>query len=192
MFRLVQWAIQANFFSWWQQWICTILPWCSHGGSLQRWWTQWVLWRNHFLQDSWWHCCILNPSRIILSSGSGIHKLFSVGVWVHHTTPWQVIIRKKSDNSWGHKPRPGFQLGSGHPLYASHVGVNRMKMCTPMLAEAPPPKFSGNCPIKDESRISKWITDMKYYAKYLIDLCVPWPDESFHPPLKDLPKAFAH
>jgi hypothetical protein len=54
-----------------------------------------------------------------------------------------------------------------------------MKMCTPMLAGAPPPKFPGNRPIKDEPCISKWITDMKYYAKYLIDLCVPWPDESF-------------
>ncbi len=49
------------------------------------------------------------------------------------------------------------------------MGVIRMKMCTPMLAGAPPPKFPGNQPIKDESHISKWITDMKYYAKYLID-----------------------
>jgi hypothetical protein len=54
-----------------------------------------------------------------------------------------------------------------------------MKMCTPMLAGAPPPKFPGNQPIKDESRISKWINDMKYYTEYLIDLCVPWSDESF-------------
>ncbi len=47
-----------------------------------------------------------------------------------------------------------------------------------MLAGAPPPKFPGNRPIKDESRISKWITDMKYYAEYLINLCLPWSDES--------------
>jgi hypothetical protein len=47
-----------------------------------------------------------------------------------------------------------------------------------MLARAPPPKFPGNPPIEDESRISKWITDMKYYAEYLINLCVPWLDES--------------
>jgi hypothetical protein len=67
---------------------------------------------------------------------------------------------KKSDKSRGRKPRPSFQLGSGHPLYAFHVGVIRMKMCTPMLAGAPPPKFPGNQPIEDESRISKWITDM--------------------------------
>jgi hypothetical protein len=26
-----------------------------------------------------------------------------------------------------------------------------MKMCTPMLAGAPPPKFPGNQPIEDES-----------------------------------------
>jgi hypothetical protein len=53
-------------------------------------------------------------------------------------------LAKKSDDSQGHKPRLGFQLGSGHPLYASHVGVICMKMCTPMLAGAPPPKFPGN------------------------------------------------
>jgi hypothetical protein len=47
-----------------------------------------------------------------------------------------------------------------------------------MLAGAPPPEFPGNRPIKDESRISKCITDMKYYAEYLIDLCVPSSDES--------------
>ncbi len=47
-----------------------------------------------------------------------------------------------------------------------------------MLAGAPPPKFPRNRPIEDESHISKWITDMKYYAEYLIDLCVPWSDES--------------
>ncbi len=51
-------------------------------------------------------------------------------------------------------------------------------MCTQMLAGAPPTKFPGNQPIEDESRISKWITDIKYYAEYLINLCVPWPDES--------------
>jgi hypothetical protein len=96
---------------------------------------------------------------------------------------------KESDNSRGCKPRPGFQLGSGHPLYASHVGVICMKMCTPMLAGAPPPKFPGNQPIKDESHISKWITDIMYYAEYLINLCVPWPDESL-PSFKRSVKGF--
>jgi hypothetical protein len=33
-------------------------------------------------------------------------------------------------------------------------------------------------PIKDESFISKLNKDMIYYLKYLIDLCVPWFDES--------------
>ncbi len=64
---------------------------------------------------------------------------------------------KKSGNIRGCKPRPGFQLGSGHPLYASHVSVICIKMCTPMLAGAPPPKFPRNGPIEDESRISKWL-----------------------------------
>lgn len=48
-----------------------------------------------------------------------------------------------------------------------------------MLAGAPPPKFPGNRPIDDdESRIHTWDIEMKYYSKYLIDLCVPWSDES--------------
>jgi hypothetical protein len=53
-----------------------------------------------------------------------------------------------------------------------------MKMCTPMLAGTPPPKFPRNRPTQDESRIHTWDTDMKYYSKYLIDICVPWSDES--------------
>ena len=48
-----------------------------------------------------------------------------------------------------------------------------------MLAGAPPPKSPGNRPIDDdESRIHTWVIEMKYYSKYLIDLCVPWSDES--------------
>ncbi len=89
----------------------------------------------------------------------------------------------------GRKPRPGFELGSDHPLYASHVGVICMKMCTTMLAGAPPPSFPGNQPIKEESLVSKWNTDMKYYAKYLIDLCVPWTDKSL-PSFERTPEGF--
>ena len=48
-----------------------------------------------------------------------------------------------------------------------------------MLAGAPPSKSPGNRPIDDdESRIHTWVIEMKYYSKYLIDLCVPWSDES--------------
>ncbi len=78
----------------------------------------------------------------------------------------------------GQKPRPSCLLGPNHPLYSSHVGVIGMKMCTPMLAGAPPPKFPRNRPTQDESRIRTWNTDMKYYSKYLIDLCVPSSDDS--------------
>jgi hypothetical protein len=53
-----------------------------------------------------------------------------------------------------------------------------MKMCTPILAEAPPPKYPGNQPTKDESSIYKWNKDMIYYSRYLMDLCVPWSEES--------------
>ncbi len=38
-------------------------------------------------------------AKIILSLGSGICKLFSIGILMHHTTPRQVIIGKKSDDS---------------------------------------------------------------------------------------------
>jgi hypothetical protein len=53
-----------------------------------------------------------------------------------------------------------------------------MKMCTPMLAGAPPPQFPGNRSIDNESLISDWNTNMKYYTKYLMDLCVLWMNES--------------
>jgi hypothetical protein len=47
-----------------------------------------------------------------------------------------------------------------------------------MFAGAPPLKFPGNQPTKDESSISKWNKDMIYYSRYLMDLCVPWLEES--------------
>ncbi len=84
---------------------------------------------------------------------------------------------KNTKNDPGQKPWPSFLLGLNRPLYPSHVGVICMKMCTPMLAGAPPPKFPGNRQTQD-SRIHTWDTDMKFYSKYLIDLCVPWSDES--------------
>ncbi len=53
-------------------------------------------------------------------------------------------LTNKSSKDCGHKPRPTFPLGINHTLYTSHVGVIQMKMCTPMFAGAPPPKFSRN------------------------------------------------
>ncbi len=53
-------------------------------------------------------------------------------------------LSNKHSKDCGCKPRPTFPLGMNHLLYASHVGVIRMKMCTPMFAGAPPPKFPGN------------------------------------------------
>ncbi len=54
-----------------------------------------------------------------------------------------------------------------------------------MFAGAPPPTFPGNQPTTDESSISKWNKDMTYYSRYLMDLCVPWLEES--PPLFERP-----
>ncbi len=83
-------------------------------------------------------------------------------------------MTNKSSKDCGRKPRPTFPLAIKHPLYTSHVGVICMKMCTPMFAGAPPPKFPENRPTKDESSILEWNKNMIYYSRYLIDLCVPW------------------
>jgi hypothetical protein len=48
----------------------------------------------------------------------------------------------------------------------------------PMFARAPPPKFPGNRPTKDESSILEWEKNMIYYSRYLIDLCVSWLEKS--------------
>ncbi len=64
-------------------------------------------------------------------------------------------LTNKSSRDHGRKPRLTFNLGINHPLYTSHVGVIRMKMCMPMFAGAIPPKFPGNQPNKDESSIFK-------------------------------------
>jgi hypothetical protein len=98
-------------------------------------------------------------------------------------------LKMNCDENRGRKSRPGFQLGSSHPLYASHVGVIRMKMCTPMLAGTPPPQFPGNRPIDNESLNSKWNTNMMYYTKYLMNMCVPWKNKSL-PFFERTPKGF--
>ncbi len=59
-------------------------------------------------------------------------------------------LPNKSSKDCGRKPSPTFPLGINHPLYTSHVRVILMKMCTPMFAGAPPSKFPGNRPTKDE------------------------------------------
>ncbi len=47
-----------------------------------------------------------------------------------------------------------------------------------MLAGTPPANFPGNRPTNDVSSISNWNKDMIYYSRFLIDLCVPWLNES--------------
>jgi hypothetical protein len=90
----------------------------------------------------------------------------------------KVELINKSSKVCGRKPRPTFNLGTHHPLYTSHVGVIQMKMCTLMLARALPQKFIGYQPTKDEASISKWNKDMIYYSMCLMDLCVPFLEES--------------
>jgi hypothetical protein len=47
-----------------------------------------------------------------------------------------------------------------------------------MFAGAPPPKFPGNQPTRDESSILEWNKNMIYYSRYLMDVCVPWLEKS--------------
>jgi hypothetical protein len=49
-----------------------------------------------------------------------------------------------------------------------------------MFAGAPPPKFPGNRPAKDELSILEWNKNMIYYSRYMMDLCVPWLEKSSH------------
>ncbi len=65
-------------------------------------------------------------------------------------TSEKVELTNKSSKDHGRKPRPTIALGINHPLYTSYVGVIQMKLCTPMFSGAPPPKFSGNRPTRDE------------------------------------------
>jgi hypothetical protein len=83
-------------------------------------------------------------------------------------------LTNKSFKDCDPKPRPTFSLGINHPMYTSYVGVVQMKMCMPMFARAPLPKFPGNQPTRDESFILEWSKNMIYYSRYLMDLCVPW------------------
>jgi len=81
---------------------------------------------------------------------------------------------KKPTNK-GRPKRPGFTLGNMHPLYKTHDGFIRAKMLTPMLAGKPPPMFPGNKPQKeDHVDVTEWQHKFEYYAKYMIDLFVPW------------------
>jgi hypothetical protein len=81
---------------------------------------------------------------------------------------------ESSDYVSGRPSRPGFELGAKHPLYESHEGFIRCKMLTPILAGKPPPKFPGNMPSSGSSKLEQWLTDMNYFAKYIIDMMVPW------------------
>ncbi len=75
-----------------------------------------------------------------------IHNWFKCIIQIPEKTSSKI----NCDKNQGRKPRPSFELGSGHPFYASHVGVICMKMCTPMLARAPSPSFPWNWPIDNK------------------------------------------
>jgi len=77
----------------------------------------------------------------------------------------------------GRPSRPGFELGPGHPLYASHHGFVRMKMRTAMLGGCPAPTFPGNNPASVVTE-DEWKSEMDYFAKYVMGFIVPWSKES--------------
>ncbi|CAM9600345.1 unnamed protein product [Lampetra planeri] len=71
--------------------------------------------------------------------------------------------------------RPGrrtFDLGPKYPLFAEYNAVIRLKMRTAVLAGRPP-SFPGNKP-DDPARVSAWKRDLEPFAKYVLDLLVPW------------------
>lgn len=172
--QLIQWYQPwPNFFWQRRQWIRTILPWCNYGGRLKKWSSRWILRRNNFIQNGWWHCHFSTHAESYHHRGPPFANYSQLEFECIVHLPEKTSLKMNCDEKRGSKSRPSFQLGSSHPLYASHVGVIRIKMCTPMLAGAPPPQFPGNQPIDNESLISKWNTNMKYYATCLMDLCVP-------------------
>ncbi len=87
------------------------------------------------------------------------------------------IEGKECNNNKGRPKRFGFDLGENHPLYRTHQGVIRCKMLTPILAGKPPPKFPGNRPAEEEQH-RKWHKEMEYFAKYMLDMMVPWYDDT--------------
>ena len=86
---------------------------------------------------------------------------------------------KKTDSKQkrGRHSRVGLELGYGHPLYASHHGVVRMKMRTAMLGGCPAPTFPGNNPASVVTE-DEWKSEMDYFAKYVMGFIVPWSKES--------------
>ncbi len=98
--RTYIWMVRAT------QWICTNLSWCSHGCSLERWWSRWVLWRCKFLQNNRQEGSLFNSSWIVSSSWSGICTLYerpkewelipeywrNMCKWVSVSIPLQIML----------------------------------------------------------------------------------------------------
>jgi len=63
-----------------------------------------------------------------------------------------------------------------HPLYATHQGFIRSKMLTPILAGRPPPAYPGPKPTENDMELLRWYKESDYFAKYIIDMMVPWTD----------------
>jgi hypothetical protein len=121
----------------------------------------------------WLSYCVCIRRNSIQSSTSDTEKSLKMSR-LRHFCPTQACTIPDLSR----KPRPTFPLGINHPLYTSYVEVIWMKMCTPMLAGAPPPKFPRTWQTRDESSILEWNKNMIYYFRYLMDLCVPWFEKS--------------
>jgi hypothetical protein len=94
-----------------------------------------------------------------------------------------VALKEKKDDyvllggkKVGRSKREGFDLGEKHPLYDSHEGVIRCKMLNPILAGKPPPSYPGPIPKSDDKTPLVWFRNSDDFAKYIIDLMVPWPE----------------
>ena len=98
---------------------------------------------------------------------------------------FESIVELKPCKSQGNTPRLGagrpsramFPLDPGHPLYGEYEAVIHVKFRTAVLAGRPPPTFPGNKP-STADRVDDWQATLDMFAKYVIDLLVPWQGKS--------------
>jgi hypothetical protein len=87
-------------------------------------------------------CIFLTQAESYANRGTNFHPYSQL----EFESIVELLPRKTTESTRGRRPRIGFDLGEGHPLYASHQGFIRTKMRTPILAGKPPPRFPGNMP----------------------------------------------
>jgi hypothetical protein len=79
----------------------------------------------------------------------------------------------------GRPSRQRFALGETHPLANDYDAVIRLKFALPVPGGRSYPSFPGNCPVgATHDEIVDWQQDTMAFAKYAIDLLVPWQSDN--------------